>query len=174
MRTAMKLKLIIAISIGLSLSALPIRAQTQVMLQKAVIAAGGGVSTNATNRSNITIGQAAVGTASNATTRGQFGFWTSGAPLSSVTSVMPSFDLAIQAWPNPATNFCQITVSSSVMRDLDVRLFDLTGKEMKVVFAGMSGGQTIKLDVSDLPSGSYILAARAPGELIEKRISVVR
>ncbi|MDP4198919.1 MAG: T9SS type A sorting domain-containing protein [Bacteroidota bacterium] len=149
-------------------------ADAQVMLQKAVIAAGGGASASVTTRSNITIGQAVTGTASNSTTRGQFGFWM-GAPLASfVTPETRGFDLQIQAWPNPASSQCQITVTSATSRDLDIRLFDLTGKEMKVVFTGMNNGQPIPLSVSDLPSGSYILAARVPGELIEKQISVVR
>src|ERR1035437_2492781 len=116
----MTLKLILT---GVLLAAMPVAAGAQVMLEKAVVAAGGGMTANATQRANITLGQAIAGAAANATMRGQFGFWTFTKTTSSSVAphAMPAADLAIQVWPNPASNLCQITVTSATARDLDVR-----------------------------------------------------
>src|SRR5438034_455438 len=82
-------------------------ARSQVMLQKAVIAAGGGVASNTTTRSNVTIGQAVAGTASNATTKGQIGFWTSERTSAGVRE-LAAVDLSLDVWPNPASKVCNV------------------------------------------------------------------
>lgn len=166
----MKIKSILIVA----LLAGSIPASAQIMLQKAVIAAGGGISSGLILKSNITIGQAFVGTASNATTKGQIGFWTPNAqPLQDVQGSAPTLDLAIQTWPNPVSKECKVTVTSSAS-EIDIRLFDLNGKEVKAIYNGPATIAPVSFNVSSLAAGSYIIAARSPGQLVEKLISVVR
>jgi hypothetical protein len=168
----MKIK---SILIVVALLAGSVPASAQVMLQKAVIAAGGGISSGLILKSNITIGQAFVGTASNATTKGQIGFWTPAnpQPLQDVQGSAPTLDLAIQTWPNPVSKECKVTVTSSAS-EIDIRLFDLNGKEVKAIYSGPATIAPVSFNVSSLPAGSYIIAARSPGQLVEKLVSVVR
>jgi hypothetical protein len=150
-------------------------ANAQMMLQKAVIASGGGISSGLILKSNITVGQAIVGTASNATQKAQLGFWTSAAskPSQGVSETAQAMELSIQTWPNPASKDCKVVVNSQAS-DIDIRLFDLTGKEVKTIYNGPGGSSPHSFNVSDLAAGSYIIAARSPGQLVEKLISVVR
>jgi hypothetical protein len=162
----------IAILIGLLALAAP--ASAQMVLQKAVIASGGGVSSGLILKSNITIGQVFVGVATNSTQKAQLGFWTVAVPqLQSVGSAAASPDISIQTWPNPATKACRVTVTSA-SEDIDIRLFDLTGKEAKVVYSGPSTVAAHSFSVADLAAGTYVLAVRSPNQLAERLITVVR
>ncbi|HET6399957.1 MAG TPA: T9SS type A sorting domain-containing protein [Candidatus Kapabacteria bacterium] len=151
-------------------------AQAQIMLQKAVISSGGAsASSNATTQMGSTAGQPVVGVASNSQMRAEFGFWIPSAAPSAVGAGAPAMTLGLQAWPNPASDGTKLTLTIGSASDLDLRLFDITGKQVRSIFSGpASGTLNLDLDVSGLPAGSYILAARIPGQLVEKRISVFR
>ena len=152
-------------------------ARSQVMLQKAVISSGGNTSSNTTTQMEMgsTAGQPVVGVASNSQMRVEFGFWTPAAAASAVGPMATAPDFSIQAWPNPALDATKLTVTLGAPANLDLQLFDLTGKEVQNIYNGpASGSLALKLDLSSLPSGSYILAARIPGQLVEKKISVAR
>lgn len=151
-------------------------ARAQMMLQKAVISSGGTTaSSNAAMQMGSTAGQPVVGVASNSQMRAEFGFWTSAAAApSAVGAQAPAMSLGLQAWPNPAMDGTKLTVTVANSSDLDLRLFDVTGKQVRAIYSGqVSGTLGLDLDVSGLPAGSYILAARIPGQLVEKRISVI-
>src|SRR6185369_1270182 len=125
-------------------------------------------------KSNITIGQAIVGTASNSTQKAQLGFWTTALPgQKQGVSSLPEMQLSIQIWPNPASKDCKVTVIAS-SNEIDIRLFDLTGKEVKTIYSGPSTATSHSFSVADLAAGSYIIAASSPGQLVEKMISVVK
>jgi hypothetical protein len=151
-------------------------AHAQMMLQKAVISSGGAASSNATMQMGSTAGQPVVGVASNSTMRAELGFWNSAAAASNgVGPKGPAMDFSLQAWPNPTSSETRLTLTLGSSEDLDLRLFDLTGKQVRAIFRGPASGTLgLDLDLSGLPSGSYILAARIPGQLVEKRISVIR
>ena len=162
----------ILIFIGFLALALP--ASAQMHLQKAVIASGGGVSSGLILKTNITIGQAIVGVASNASQKAQLGFWTSAAE--SNQAVNPPLSLpgmSIKTWPNPSTKECKVTVTSA-SDEIDIRLFDLSGKEVKAIYTGASTIAAHSFSVADLAAGTYILAVRSPNQLVEKLITVVR
>jgi Secretion system C-terminal sorting domain len=149
--------------------------QAQMMLQKAVISSGGATSSNATMQMGSTAGQPVVGAASNSQMRVQFGFWTPAAAAAGVAGAGATSDLGLQAWPNPTTSGTRLTITLGTSENLDLRLFDVTGKEVRRIYNGPASGTLgLDLDVSNLSSGSYILAARIPGQLVEKRISVIR
>jgi hypothetical protein len=108
--------------------------------------------------------------------KAQLGFWTTEKSAAGVTpSSTAATDLAIQTWPNPASGLMKIEVAAPASSDLDVRLFDLTGREVKTIFAGIAraSGMSFSVNLSDVPSGTYIVAARVPGELVEKQISIM-
>ena len=159
----------------LVLLALGASANAQMVLQKAVIANGGGVSSGLILKSNITIGQPVVGLASNSTQKAQLGFWTTAISQSNqgVNSFASLPEMSIHTWPNPARKDCNVSITSA-SDEIDIRLFDLTGKEVKVIYNGASTIEPHSFIVSDLAAGTYILAARSPNQLSEKLITVVR
>ncbi len=162
-----------AFSGALCLAAGPTHAQ--MMLQKAVISSGGNNSASTSNQMGSTAGQPVIGVASNGQMIAHFGFWTPSAAASGVQASGPAPTIGIETWPNPATDASKLTVTVPATSDLDVRLYDVTGKEVQSVYRGAANGSlALNLDLSNLPAGSYILAARIPGQLIEKRISVIR
>ncbi len=169
-----KLLILAGFATGIYFSAVP--AEAQIMLQKAVIASGGASSSNASTQMGSTAGQPVIGTASNGQMIAHFGFWTpTAAAPAAVAAEGPVPDISLDAYPNPAADASKITVTLGSEANLDLRLFDVTGKEVRNVYSGpASGAMSVDLDLSSLPSGSYILAARIPGQLVEKRISVIR
>ncbi len=165
---------ILALAAGLAL-AVP-KADAQVMLQKVVIAAGGNPSSNATTRVNATAGQAVIGMTASASAKAELGFWTSEKVANdAVSAAMATEDFTISAWPNPASGLTKIQVALPQSAALDVRLFDLNGREVKMLFNGASQSQSqaFNVDLSEIASGTYIIAARIPGEMVQKRISII-
>ena len=145
------------------------------MLQKAVIASGGNVAANSGTAMDVTIGQPATGVATNGQTVMQYGFWTAKKAASGVTAE-PQSSLALDVWPNPAQEASTIAVTLPNAATLDLRLFDVTGKEVKAIYNGNqpAGKNSVAVNFSTLPSGTYILAARIPGQLVQKQISIIR
>lgn len=148
----------------------------QMMLQKVVISAGGSTAAaNGTMQMGSTAGQPVVGVASNSQMRAELGFWSTAAAPSAVGPQALGMTFDLQAWPNPTADGTKLTVTLPNSANLDLRLFDVTGKQVRSVYSGSTSGTlTLDLDLSSLPAGSYILAARIPGQLVEKRISVIR
>jgi len=146
----------------------------QVMLQKAAISSGGGMASNSTTNAGLTEGQPVTGTASNSQMKAEMGFWTSEAATSGVAQIA-NMQLGVEVWPNPVFAVTTATIVLANASNLDVRIFDVNGKEVKTVFSGdaVSGTHSIQIDLSDMASGSYILAARIPGQILESRISVI-
>jgi hypothetical protein len=150
-------------------------ASAQVMLKRAVVSSGGTMSTNGTQQAGMTAGQSVTGTASNGQTIGHFGFWTSAQAASSVPAA-PALSISMEAWPNPASDRMTVRVNLANSANLDLQLFDLNGKQVHVISSGMhpAGTFDLSLDLSGLASGSYVLAARLPGQLLQQSISVVK
>ena len=147
----------------------------QMMLAKAVVASGGNISTNGTQAAGMTAGQAVTGTASNGQTVGHFGFWTSAQAASAVPQG-PALSIALQAWPNPASDHATVRVTTASSGVLELGLYDLTGKQVLPISSENRSAGTfeVALDLNSLPSGRYILTARMPGQLLEQPISVIR
>ena len=150
-------------------------AHGQVMLQKAVISSGGASSTNSTVQMGSTAGQPVVGVASNGQMIAHFGFWTPTAAAAAVHPQALTNDLSIETWPNPATEVSKITVTLAGASDLNLRLYNVTGAEVRNIYSGaVDGSRSFDLDLSGLAAGSYIVAAKIPGRLVEKRITILR
>jgi hypothetical protein len=65
-----------------------------------------------------------------------------------------SINLALTAYPNPTTNFLQLSIEGDQLQDLSYQLFDLSGKliESKKI---TSNTQTISMET--LPNATYFL-----------------
>jgi hypothetical protein len=150
-------------------------AHAQMMLQKAVISSGGNMASNATTNAGVTIGQPVTGTSSNSTMRAEYGFWTSVNSVSGVSQT-GNMQLDIAVWPNPASSIATVNITLASASNLDVQLFDINGKEVRHIFSGAvsSGVRSMEIDLSGLASGTYILAARIPGQIVESRVSVIQ
>jgi hypothetical protein len=155
-------------------------ASGQVMLQKAVVSAGGSIATNGTQAAGMTAGQAVTGTATNGQTVAHFGFWNAAQAASSVPTA-PTLSVSMQAYPNPTSDQMTVSLTLANAGNLDLELYDVTGKQVLVISSGgasstmhPAGTFDLPVDLSGLASGSYILAARLPGQLLEQSIVVVR
>ncbi len=73
-------------------------------------------------------------------------------PLS-VSGVQGQFS-SISAYPNPATDVLQVTISGVLGADASVQLMDVTGK---VVYQQVVTQAKMELNISELPSGMYLL-----------------
>jgi hypothetical protein len=65
-----------------------------------------------------------------------------------------SRDEVVKLYPNPATNLVNIEISSSPSVDASIKLFDLTGKNLRSI--PVSGTKT-QLDVAELTQGIYFI-----------------
>jgi hypothetical protein len=150
-------------------------ANAQIMLQKAVISSGGSTASNLSMHGGVTAGQPVTGIASNSQMKAEMGFWTSEAATSGVTQTA-NMQLGIEVWPNPVSDIISASITLANASSLDVRLFDINGKEVRSVFSGYepSGIWSMEIDLTGLASGTYILAARIPGQIVESRVSLVR
>lgn len=150
-------------------------ASAQVFLQKTVIANAGGRTANATTRLDYTVGETAVGVASNGITKGQFGFWYASSFLSSVKSNTGAIkDVAVR--PNPASNFITLTIELSTGGNLDLLLYDAAGHLISTLYSGKKapGLHTLRYDTQTLATGTYFIAALVPGALVQERLTIVR
>jgi hypothetical protein len=150
-------------------------AHAQMMLQKAVISSGGGLASNAATNAGVTAGQPVTGTASNSQMKAEIGFWNSETEASGVSQIA-NMQLGIVVSPNPVSTNATASITLANASTLDVLLFDINGKEVKNIFSGFasSGTRSMQIDLSGLASGTYILAARIPGQIIESRVSLIR
>lgn len=75
-------------------------------------------------------------------------------------------------FPNPATNKLSIYVAHpAASGDVEVRLFDATGKMVRAQRSTlMQGETTIQLDVSDLPRGIYLVRSNGAAQFTERLV----
>jgi hypothetical protein len=153
----------------------PYNASAQMMLQKAAVSAGGAIASNSSQKAGMTTGQPVIGTASNGQTVAHFGFW-NGTQSTSGIAAGPVLNVSMQTWPNPAGDLATVRVNLTTAANLDLRLFDINGKQVSMISSGdhAAGTFDMAIDLSGLVNGNYVLAARIPGQLLEQSISVIR
>jgi len=166
-----------AVATVLALAGVSVQAQ-QITLQKAVVANGGGTSGNASQTLTYTVGQSATGTATNGTMTGTFGFWNTSAAISGVeTGGVAGAIAAIEITPNPVTgNRGTLRIRLASSGDVEVQLYDALGRQRSELFNGRSEAGTLEVSLSAeaLTSGSYFVAVRVPGGLMQRSFTVVR
>jgi hypothetical protein len=80
--------------------------------------------------------------------------------------------------PNPAKNFVTITFSlSEIESSANLSIIDLQGKTALKVFDNATleqGSHIYGVDVSNLPSGVYIISLQTGNGIITKSLEIVR
>ena len=79
-------------------------------------------------------------------------------------------DAAPVIYPLPAQEKLNIDVNLLQSRDITLRIISMAGRELRTeVFGSTTGSSTLRLDISDLAAGSYILAMES-GKLRQAQI----
>lgn len=146
----------------------------QAYVRKLTVNDGGGACANTSTILACSIGQTVIGTASNGTTIGQFGFWNV-RPQVSAVSQEHTFGISLDVFPNPATHTVRATIQVPTSGSLDVAIVDVHGVLVRSLVSGSrpAGSLTIAFDVSALATGTYFVAARMPGAFEQRALSIV-
>ena len=152
------------------------RTTAQVVLQKVVISNAGGQTANSTTRLNYTVGETAVGVASNGTTIGRFGFWHSPTLAASVQEHAAAAIGKVSVYPNPASSTVSIDVRMRSHNQLELRLYTSAGELVTSFFSGKknAGDHSFRANIGHLSSGKYYIAALTPGGLIQTPLTIIR
>ena len=74
--------------------------------------------------------------------------------------------------PNPADIYLDIRFRGDALPDAHLRLFDLLGREVRS--ANMANRSTIRMELGDLPAGSYQLLIREGGQTVVRPVVIQR
>ena len=85
--------------------------------------------------------------------------------LASVTSIAASSFAIEKIYPNPVRDVVTLDVRSDISRQVQLNLYNILGTEVKKwdAFALNNGTQQLKLDLSFLKTGVYILKVSGSG-----------
>lgn len=84
-------------------------------------------------------------------------------------SVNPVFDFDFAVYPNPSSDFIQISGNMNGMYQISIQ--DMSGK---MVFSESKSTRKSELDIRHLPTGMYSLTIETNGHSISRNISVIR
>ncbi len=86
-----------------------------------------------------------------------------------------SYKPALQVFPNPTHRFLNLNYSSRLEGDVKIELFNLVGQQVQVLnLEAYEGGNTFRLEVSDLPEGAYLLRLKAGEEQYTEKVTIVK
>jgi hypothetical protein len=94
--------------------------------------------------------------------------------LTSINTLQKETQLAI--FPNPVSDYAYVYFSGFEIKDYDIDLYTLEGRLIKTIpgkTAQQSNG-AVKIEVSDIPSGVYLLTFRTNAERITKHLIVIK
>ena len=76
-------------------------------------------------------------------------------------------------YPNPASRFINLEVEVSERSEIRVMLLDISGKLMKADMVEMDfveGREKIRINIDDVPGGSYIMRIQLGSKIINERV----
>jgi hypothetical protein len=78
--------------------------------------------------------------------------------------------------PNPASESSVLRYNMTDSRDVEIKLYDMSGKEMMTLSNGVStsGLNEVEIDVNSLSSGTYKVVLRSGSTVMSKNLSVVK
>jgi hypothetical protein len=94
-------------------------------------------------------------------------------PNSSVKYFPSTNNSDISLFPNPSTGLLYVKLGANIVGATELRIYDLLGRKVKSQKLAI-GENTIDLDVSNLPSGGYIIAVASAGGAEAQKFSLVR
>lgn len=78
-------------------------------------------------------------------------------------------------YPNPVREQATLRYAVPERQDVTIHLYDVLGQKVRTVTAGSQEGRlTVRIDVSDLSSGMYMLRLKAGDQVRTQRMTVVR
>jgi glucose/arabinose dehydrogenase len=81
-----------------------------------------------------------------------------------------------QNYPNPFNPTTQITYQLPEVTEIDLRVFDMLGQEIKVLESSQkpAGSHTITFDASSLSSGIYVYQLRSGSTIITRKMTLIK
>lgn len=149
----------------------------EIMMQKAVVAPGGGTATDGTVTMQYTVAQPIAGTASNGQTTAAFGFWSQAPSISSIDGTTGAGSItALSVTPSPLSGPGQVSITTTAQGVVDVRLYNASGEMAELLFRGEreAGSFALPISVDRLASGTYFVVVRMPGALLQVPVTVTK
>jgi len=90
--------------------------------------------------------------------------------------VIPVSD-EIRVYPNPFSHFTTIEVQLAEQVDLEIELYSLTGKKLKIITTSnqiQAGNYQFSIDASNFDSGIYLLMIRIDDEIQTRKLSLIK
>jgi hypothetical protein len=96
-------------------------------------------------------------------------------PVEDQTEVAKNFGF-ISVYPNPFNSITTLSLSLSFTQQVDLSLYDLTGRYVKHISQGIipAGEHSLTLDAAGLPSGTYFIHIDASSFHTTRSIVLVR
>lgn len=140
----------------LSLGLLP----AQVSLERQVIGVTGGYADTPNLKISDTVGETAVSTVISGTVILTQGFQQPGE--NEITDLEEAIELSYKMYPNPTSDLLTVEVSLDQPLDIQVQIFDLSGRAFPELSQTLSsyGSSEARLSLAHLPTGIYLLSLR--------------
>ncbi len=114
----------------------------------------------ASGKGNVTFYSCGNGVNNNGGTTGDGAACTTltlGEAVSNSVVAINSDALQLEVSPNPATNYLNVQVDSSIQDDFTMNVLSLNGQLMQSRAWSLSSNNSVDLDISDLPAGMYFI-----------------
>ncbi|MCB9285133.1 MAG: T9SS type A sorting domain-containing protein [Lewinellaceae bacterium] len=86
-----------------------------------------------------------------------------------------TFELAAKLFPNPVTNQLMVQVELPGVSDAQMRITDINGTLVRLQeLEPAKGFQSVRVDVSQLPPGMYLLHLSADGQRVVEKFVIIR
>ncbi|MFN3780574.1 MAG: T9SS type A sorting domain-containing protein, partial [Candidatus Kapaibacteriota bacterium] len=81
-----------------------------------------------------------------------------------------------EVMPNPSSSEISFEVSAIDGANIEAKLIDMAGRELKSLYAGVGNGNVVKVraSVAELPSGVYTLVVKIGNETITRNVNIVK
>lgn len=83
-------------------------------------------------------------------------------------------DFAVRVFPNPSSGYININLGDAEERDINVTLWDMTGRLVYITKTPYLERNTIKIDLSSFINGNYYLNVKTIKHSFTQKISIIR
>lgn len=139
----------------------------QVSIERQVIGVTGGYTDTPTLKVSDTVGETAVSTVISGTVILTQGFQQAGE--NEITDLEEAIELSYRLYPNPTSDLLTVEISLEQPIDIQVEIFDLSGRAFPGLHQTLTGFGTseARLSLAQLPAGIYVLSLKsADGQVL--------